>query len=84
MPPKATEQLHYHQHTEQFFYILEGTATFLIDGIETNTSQFGGIVIPKGSRHCVSNLADHPLRFLVISAPGNQDDRIPISSDTER
>lgn len=83
MPPNTMEQLHYHQHTEQFFYILEGTATFLIDGIESNASQFSGIVIPKGSRHCISNRADHPLRFLVISAPGNQDDRTPTNTAIE-
>lgn len=31
MPPQTEEQLHFHEKTEQFFYILEGEATFVID-----------------------------------------------------
>jgi len=32
MPPGSSEQLHFHKHSQQVFYILSGVATFEIDG----------------------------------------------------
>lgn len=31
MPSQTTEKLHFHTYSEQFFYILSGQATFLIE-----------------------------------------------------
>lgn len=39
MPPKTNEKLHYHSKTQQFFYILEGEATFFIEEEKINLSR---------------------------------------------
>ncbi|MDL5511234.1 cupin domain-containing protein [Arenibacter sp. M-2] len=76
MPPQTDEQLHLHKKTEQFFYILEGKATFIVDGKKEVVSQNEGIQIKIEHPHKICNDTSRILRFLVISFPGNVNDRI--------
>ena len=76
MPPHTEEQLHFHKKTDQFFYILEGEATFLVDEMKLLVSKHEGLPIKKGQTHKIMNNSNAALRFLVISFPGNQGDRI--------
>lgn len=83
MPPGTCETLHFHEKTEQFFYILEGVALFSIevaDGARKSYSvQSGeGTGIRPGKAHRIENAAGTDLRFLVISAPGYPKDRIEL------
>lgn len=75
MPPGTSENLHYHRHSQQLFYILSGVATFEIEEkivvVKTNES----IHIPNGKRHYVSNKEMSILEFLVISEPKSHGDR---------
>ncbi|MDF2433793.1 MAG: hypothetical protein JWP44_3424 [Mucilaginibacter sp.] len=76
MPPATSEQLHYHEYSQQVFYILSGTATFET-GEETKTVQPGqSIHIPKNTRHRIINKGDIDLHFLVISEPKSHGDRV--------
>ncbi len=78
MPPDTSEQEHYHILAQQVFYILSGTATFILDGnliiVEANQS----VIIPKGVGHCIKNLSNIDLHFLVISEPKAHGDRVNI------
>ena len=47
MPPGTSERLHYHQHAQQLFYILSGTATFEIQGNIAVLNANESIHIPK-------------------------------------
>lgn len=76
MPPQTEEELHLHKKTEQFFYILEGEATFKVDGKKEVVSQNQGIQIKIGQPHKICNDTTRTLRFLVISFPGNVNDRV--------
>ncbi len=76
MPPNTEEQLHYHNETEQFFYILEGKASFYIASDVVHASKNEGIHIPVGVAHKISNETSEDLRFLVLSFPGNVNDRL--------
>ncbi|RAV28695.1 cupin domain-containing protein [Sinomicrobium soli] len=78
MPSNTEEQLHYHNETEQFFYILEGVATFFLDGKEIQVSGNEGIGIKAKQAHKICNKSAGPLRFLVVSIPGNPVDRVNI------
>ncbi len=76
MPAGTTEALHYHEKTQQFFYILQGMALFTI-GIETVELHTGqGIRIQPGIRHKISNTGIEPLEFILCSQPSVQGDRI--------
>lgn len=64
-PGKSTHAPHKHKEDE-FFYVLEGTAKFFLDGkevvVEANTSLY----CPSWSMHGISNAGDTELKYLVI------------------
>ena len=76
MPPGTKEQLHYHQKSIQFFYILKGEATFFINNQHHQLKSFDGITILPNQQHFISNEGIDDLLFLVISHPETTNDRI--------
>lgn len=64
-PGKSTHAPHQHPEDE-FFYVLEGTAKFYLDGkeviVEANTSLY----CPSNSMHGISNVGATELKYLVI------------------
>jgi|SRR6185503_2010344 len=80
MPPGTSEQLHFHQHAQQLFYILSGTAAFEIDGEIKTVNAGKSVHIPKTTRHRISNNGNTDLHFLVISEPKSHDDRVNLAS----
>lgn len=64
-PGKSTHAPHRHPE-EEFFYILEGKATFYLDGktkvVGSNTSLY----CPPNSEHGISNAGTTDLKYLVI------------------
>ena len=69
MPPGTSEKPHYHQHAQQLFYILLGTATFEVDGQRVPVHATESIHVPAGILHCIHNKGLSTLHFLVISQP---------------
>ena len=78
IPPGGGEVLHYHERSQQFFYILAGVATFEADGVETAVSPGEGYHVRPGTQHRIRNLGADDLRFLVISQPKSHGDRINV------
>ncbi len=76
MPPGAAEVRHAHQHSEQFFYILLGTATIEIEGAEHTITSNEGVAVAPGRMHRITNTGAGELVFLLISSPPSQNDRI--------
>jgi len=76
MPPGTAEQLHFHVHSQQLFYIISGVATFTIDGQEIIVNACESIHISKTLRHYIANRSNENLEFLVISEPKAHGDRI--------
>ncbi|SRR5581483_7942652 len=75
MPPGAAEVRHYHQHAQQFFYVLEGEILMEVEGENTLVQAGHGIRIMPGTRHQVRNPSSGAVRFLVISQPPSRGDR---------
>ena len=80
MPPRTKEKIHLHKYAQQFFYILNGTATFEIEGEVVSIRQGQGIHINKGKRHRILNKGHDSLKFLVISQPKSHGDRVEFSN----
>ena len=78
MPKDRAEKLHYHEKSEQFFYILSGEATFEVETVKYIVRAGEGISIKPGEKHQVSNNAGSDLEFIVISSPMAHGDRINI------
>lgn len=76
MPPGTKEELHYHTYANQFFFILNGEATFEIDQEVRILSAHQGIEIKAGSRHRIINNRNHDLEFILYSQPSTKNDRI--------
>lgn len=75
MPAGASEALHYHQHAQQFFFILKGSATFEIEEEKTELKAGEGIQIKAGEKHCIFNMANEALEFILCSQPATINDR---------
>lgn len=78
MPPGTSEQLHYHKHSQQFFFILAGTATFEIEGKQIEVPAQAGLQIQAGEKHRIINNGSINLEFILCSQPAVLNDRINI------
>jgi len=75
MPPGTAEALHYHQQSQQFFFILQGTATFEVEGEKIAIKTQEGFYIAAGKKHRISNNANEGLEFILSSQPSTHGDR---------
>jgi mannose-6-phosphate isomerase-like protein (cupin superfamily) len=78
MPPHTAEEKHFHEKSQQFFYILKGEAVFEIELESITVKQEQGIYIEPGKQHRIINENDEDLEFLLSSQPTIANDRINI------
>ena len=78
MPPGTEEVPHYHAATEQFFYVCEGEAVFYLEDRKYTLRQGDFIPVKNNATHKISNQSGNSLRFLIVSFPGNESDRINV------
>ena len=78
MPAGTSEQMHYHQESQQFFFILAGTATFEVEGKQIEVSVYEGLHILPGQKHRIINNGSSDLEFILCSQPAIVNDRINI------
>lgn len=64
-PHKSTHAPHQHIEDE-FFFILEGTAEFFLDGKTTVVGKYTSLYCPSNVMHGISNAGDSELKYLVI------------------
>jgi len=76
MPAGTSEAMHYHEHAQQFFFILKGTATFEIEQTFSKVHAGEGLHIKAGARHRIMNAGDGDLEFILCSQPATAADRI--------
>lgn len=75
MPPGTSETRHAHRVSRQFFYVLDGTLSIKVEGIEHTLTARQGIEVPPNMRHQVRNTSPAEIVFLVVSQPPGQADR---------
>jgi mannose-6-phosphate isomerase-like protein (cupin superfamily) len=76
MPPDAAEVRHFHQHARQFFYVLSGVLTFELGNTTCIVKEGEGVEVAPTLVHRVSNHSKAIVRFLVVSSPSTDGDRI--------
>lgn len=64
-PHQATHPPHTHSEDE-FFFVLEGTAEFHLNGETTTGGPYTSFYCPKNSTHGIRNVGDTELKYLVI------------------
>lgn len=76
MPGGAAELRHYHELARQFFFVLSGELTMILDSGTERLRAGQGIEIAPRSLHQAVNDGAEDVRFLVISSPTTRGDRI--------
>lgn len=76
IPAGASEELHLHQHAQQFFYILKGTANFEVENENIEVHPGEGLHIEAGKKHRIINAGAEELEFILCSQPSTKNDRI--------
>jgi quercetin dioxygenase-like cupin family protein len=64
---------HRHAHMDEFFYVLEGSGTFILDEIRQAIEKGGIIFIPKGSWHAFENPNSELLLLWIVVPAGLED-----------
>ena len=78
VPAGCSEVMHYHQFSRQFFFILEGQGTMVLKDQSVKLETGNGLEITPGVPHQFANQSHSEVRFIVISVPNNQVDRIDV------
>lgn len=78
MPANTSEIKHYHEHARQFFFVLSGTATMIMDDQEITIHPQEGLEISPLVPHQMCNKSSDAVEFLVISQPNGKGDRIAV------
>lgn len=81
MPAGTSEQKHYHKEAQQFFFILKGTATFVIGEASITVASEQGFHIPAKTKHKICNHSSEDLEFILCSQPSTKNDRIDCDED---
>jgi len=69
VPPGTRTQRHYHERSEEIYYVLRGCGIMEIDGETRDIGPGDAVAIPPGARHHVANHGLDPLVFLCCCAP---------------
>ena len=70
VPPRARRPLpHRHVNCSEAFWVLDGTITFVLDGVEQRGGPDDFLLVPRGAAHTFGNDGDGPARLLVLHAP---------------
>lgn len=69
LPPGTSTQRHYHQLSEEFYFIVEGQGQMEIDGETQTVGPGDAILIPPTAWHQLTAAPDSPLRLLCCCAP---------------
>lgn len=68
--PGCQTQAHYHQQTEEIYFILSGSGMMTIGEQTQRVSSGDAIAIPPGAVHYIYNDGDQDVRLLCCCAPG--------------
>ena len=70
VPPRGRRPLpHRHVDCSEAFWVLDGTITFVLDGVEQCGGPDDFLLVPRGAAHTFGNAGDDPARLLVLHAP---------------
>jgi mannose-6-phosphate isomerase-like protein (cupin superfamily) len=70
VPPRGRRPLpHRHVNCSEAFWVLDGTITFVLDGVGQRGRRDDFLLVPRGAGHTFGNDGEEPARLLVLHAP---------------
>ncbi|MDP9038519.1 MAG: cupin domain-containing protein [Acidobacteriota bacterium] len=76
MPSGIAETPHHHVRARQFFFVLEGELSMMVEHHDYTVRAGEGIEVSPGQLHLAANRSDGVLRVLVTSQPPSHGDRV--------
>jgi mannose-6-phosphate isomerase-like protein (cupin superfamily) len=76
MPPGTSEVRHFHVHSLQFFFVLEGELIIEVEQHSFVLPAGAGLEVSPGQPHQVLNRSMNPARILVTSQHPSHGDRV--------
>ena len=71
VPPGLGAPPNHHAGETECFYVLAGTAEFVIDGQSRSAGPGTHVAIPDGAVHAFTATGAEPARMLILNAPGH-------------
>ena len=68
-PPGGGPPVHLHELEDEWFYVLEGRVSFMLDGAWTDANPGDVVFAPRNSVHTFKNNSSRPVRMLIHTAP---------------
>ncbi|HTY12164.1 MAG TPA: cupin domain-containing protein [Bacteroidota bacterium] len=78
VPGGRSEVRHFHNVSEQFFYVLSGEATIETGEKRVTLHAGEGLSVPSRTPHQFRNESTRDFDFLVVSAPPSHGDRVTV------
>ncbi|MGO8746242.1 MAG: cupin domain-containing protein [Thermoguttaceae bacterium] len=72
--PHARTSTSYHRIAEEYYFVLSGRGSAIVDGLERSVAAGDFLRLPPGTTHAFVT-ADDPLEMLNIQTPGCRPDR---------
>ncbi len=73
-PPMSGPPRHVHTREDEWFYVLEGTLVFELDGERQTVGPDGSVWLKRGVVHAYQNFTDRDARLLIVTTPGGFND----------
>jgi len=78
VPSGRSEVRHFHEKSEQFFFVLSGVATLELGGKMYTIHPHCGVHVPAGVPHQLKNEQSDDLVFIVTSTSPSHGDRVEV------
>lgn len=77
LPPGQAVTPHFHGHTEEVYYIIEGTGEMRIGDETAEVGPGDAVYIPPNHVHSLRNTGDTPMRIVLVCGPAfSRDDEL--------
>ena len=84
VPAGGAEVRHYHQHAQQFFFVLSGTASLEVEGEVLCLAPGQGRHVAAGVPHRLANEGQEDVEFIVVSVPMAHGDRVLVADQAQQ
>jgi mannose-6-phosphate isomerase-like protein (cupin superfamily) len=71
LPPGAEVGRHYHERTEEIYYVLAGSGVMTVAGETREVGAGDAVYIPRGAAHKLHNTGAEPMRILLVCGPAH-------------
>ena len=68
--PRNGPPAHFHRHTDEFFYVLDGELDVWVEGRHVRLKPGMSATLPRGLVHRFDNLTERPTKVLAVVTPG--------------